>query len=79
MVFVEFPELAVDDVEVLVREEVCDGVDVILLVEQPQGGEEVGATQLRHAKSTAPRTVHHVKDTGYHLKKQQQYIQYLDS
>ena len=31
VIFVEFPELAIDDVEVLVAEEVSDLIDVLLL------------------------------------------------
>ena len=42
VVLVELPELAVDDVEVLVAEEVGDLVDVLLLLEQPEDGQEVG-------------------------------------
>ena len=37
MVLVELPELAVDDVEVFVREEVHHLVDVVLVVQQRQG------------------------------------------
>lgn len=37
MVLVELPELAVDDVEVFVREEIHHLVDVVLVVKQRQG------------------------------------------
>ena len=69
MVFIQLPELAVDNVEVLVTEEVCDGVDIFLFVEEPKRRQEVGAPQFRHAKTTAPGTVHHVENSGYHLMK----------
>ena len=42
VVLVELPELAVDDVEVLVAEEVGHLVDVVLILQQPQGGQEPG-------------------------------------
>lgn len=37
VVGVQFPELAVDDIEVLIGEVVSDLVDVVLLLEQGQG------------------------------------------
>lgn len=37
MVSIKLPELAVDDVEVFVREVVSDLVDVVLLLQQRQG------------------------------------------
>ena len=37
VVLVELPELAVDDVEVFVREEIHHLVDVVLVVQQRQG------------------------------------------
>ena len=42
VVLVELPEFAVDDVEVLVAEEVGHLVDVVLILQQPQGGQEPG-------------------------------------
>ena len=68
MIFVELPELAVDDVKVLVAEKVGDGVDVLLFVQQSQGRQQVGPSHLSHRQSTAPRPVHNVENPRYHLQ-----------
>ena len=52
VIFIQFPKLAIDDVKVLVAEEVCDLVDVILLLQQPQRRQEVRVAQLRQAHGT---------------------------
>lgn len=54
VVSVQLPKLAVDDVEVLVREVVGDLVDVVLLFEQGQGLQEVALAQLHHGDTTCP-------------------------
>lgn len=61
VVSVQLPELAVDDVEVFVGEVVGDLVDVVLLLQQGQGLQEVAAAQLHHGDAARPRTVHHVE------------------
>ena len=71
VVFVQFPELAVDDVEVLVGEVVSDLIDVVLLLQQGQGLQEVAAAQLHHGDATRPRTVHHVEYPLDHLECQE--------
>jgi hypothetical protein len=65
---VQLPELAVDDVEVLVGEEVRDLINVVLFLEEPQRGEKGRPSQLRHGDSSAPGPVHRVEDPSYHLK-----------
>lgn len=68
MVGVQLPELAVDDVEVLVGEVVGDLVDVVLLLQQSQGLQEVASAQLHHGDATGPRTVHDVEYSLDHLR-----------
>ncbi len=68
MVLVELPELAVDHVEVLVAEEVGDLVDVLLVLEQPQGGQEVGPPHLGQGDLATPASVDHKENPSYHLK-----------
>lgn len=43
---VEFPELAVDDIEVFVGEILRDEVDILFRLEAGEDVEEVGASQL---------------------------------
>lgn len=62
VVGVQLPELAVDDVEVLVGEVVGDLVDVVLLLQQRQGLQEVAAAQFHHGDAARPGAVHHVED-----------------
>ena len=64
---VQLPELAVDDVEVLVGEEIRDLINVVLFLQEPQRGEKGRPSQLRHGDSSAPGPVHRVEDPGYHL------------
>jgi hypothetical protein len=64
---IQLPELAVDDVEVLVGEEIRDLINVVLFLEEPQRGEKGRPSQLRHGDSSAPGPVHRVEDPGYHL------------
>ena len=52
----------------LVGEEVGDLVDVVLVLEEAQGGEKGGPAQLRHGDASAPRPVHRVEDPSYHLQ-----------
>lgn len=54
VVCVKLPELAVDDVEVLIGEVVGDLVDVVLLLQQGQRLQEVASAQLHHADPTRP-------------------------
>ena len=68
VVLVQLPELAVDDVEVLVGEEVRDLVDVLLLVEGREHRQEVGLAQLGNRDAARPRAVHAVEYAGYHLQ-----------
>ena len=68
VVLVQLPELAVDDVEVLVAEELRDLVDVLLVLEDPQDLEEVGSAHLGDGDAAGPGTVHAEEDSGYHLK-----------
>lgn len=70
VVSVQLPELAVDDVEVLVREVVGDLVDVVLFFQQGQGLQKVAAAQLRHGDATGPRAVHHVEYPLDHLEQE---------
>lgn len=69
VVAVQLPELAVDDVEVLVREVVGDLVDVVLLLQQGQGLQKVTAAQLHHGDATGPRAIHHVEYSLDHLER----------
>lgn len=68
VVGVQLPELAVDDVEVLVREVVGDLVDVVLFFQQGQRLQEVAAAQLHHGDATGPRAIHHVEYPLDHLE-----------
>lgn len=67
MVGVQLPELAVDDIEVFVGEVICDLIDVVLLLQQGQGLQEVAPAQLHHGDTARPRTVHHVEYPLDHL------------
>lgn len=68
VVGVQLPELAVDDVEVLVREVVGDLVDVVLFLQQSQGLQEVAAAQLHHGDAAGPGAIHHIEDPLDHLE-----------
>lgn len=68
VVGVQLPELAIDDVEVFVGEVVSDLVDVVLLLQQGQGLQEVAPAQLHHGDATSPRTVHHIEYPLDHLE-----------
>ena len=65
---VQLPELAVDDVEVFVGEEIRDLINVVLFLEEAQRGKKGRPSQLRHGDSSAPGPVHRVEDPSYHLK-----------
>ena len=67
MVCVQLPELAVDDVKVFIGEEVCDLVDVRLILEKGEDLEEVATTQLTGSDTTIPITIHNVEDTTDYL------------
>lgn len=67
MVSVQLPKLAVDDIEVFIREVVSDLVNVLLLLQQGQSLEEVTPAQLHHRDAACPRTVHHIVDPLNHL------------
>lgn len=69
VVSVQLPELAVDNVEVLVREVVGDLVDVVLFFQQGQGLQEVAAAQLHHGDAAGPRAIHHVEYPLDHLER----------
>jgi hypothetical protein len=66
VVLVELPELAVDDVEVLVAEEVGHLVNVVLILEQTKCGEEPASPKLRDGDLAGPGPVHLVEYPGYH-------------
>ncbi len=70
VVGVQLPELAVDDVEVFIREVVRDLVDVVLLLQQGQCLQEVAPAQLHHGDPARPRTVYHVEYPLDHLEEQ---------
>lgn len=69
VVGVQLPELAVDDVEMLIGEVVGDLVDVVLFLQQGQGLQEVAAAQLRHGDATGPGAIHHVEYPLDHLER----------
>ena len=68
MVLVELPELAVYHIEVLVAEEVCHLIDVILVLEQLQSWQELWSPQLRDGNSAAPGTINLIEYASYHLQ-----------
>ncbi len=68
VILVELPELAVDDVKVFVAEEVGDLVDVVLLLEQADRGQQIRVAQLAQADLARPRPVHVVENPRYHLR-----------
>ena len=70
VILVKLPELAIDHVEVLVAEEVSHLVDIVLVLQEPQRGEELGAAQLRDGDLAGPGAVHLVEYPGYHLHNQ---------
>ena len=58
MVLVQLPELAVDDIEVLIGEELSDLVDILLILQESQDSEEVGTPQLTDCDASRPGTIH---------------------
>ena len=70
VILVELPELAIDHVEVLVAEEVGHLVDVVLVLQEPQRGEKLGAAELGDGDLAGPGAVHLVEYPGYHLYNQ---------
>lgn len=68
VVCVELPELAVDYVEMLVREVVCYSVDVILSLEWGKRLEEIAPPQFTGCDSTVPILVHNVEYSPNHLE-----------
>ena len=69
MVLVQLPELAINHVEMLVAEEVCHLIDVVLVLEQLQSRQELWSPQLRHCDLATPWTVDFIENTSYHLQK----------
>ena len=67
VIFVQLPEFAVDDVEVFVAEVVGDLVDVLLVLEQVDGGQQVRLAQLGQRDVARPRPVDLVKYARYDL------------
>ena len=67
VILVQFPELAVDDVKVFVAEEIRDLIDVVLVLQQPDGGQQVRVTQFRQADVTRPGAVDVVEDASDNL------------
>lgn len=68
MVCIQLPELAVDDVKVLIGEEISDLIDVWLVLQQSQDLEEVATTQLTGRDTTIPVAIHNVEDATDYLK-----------
>lgn len=68
VVSVQFPELAVDNIEMFIGEVVGDLVYVILFFQQGQGLKEVAPAQLHHGDTACPRSVHHVEYPLDHLE-----------
>ena len=66
VIFVQLPKLAVDNVKVLVTEEVGDLVDVVLVLEKSEDGQEIGLSQLLRGDSAAPGSIDGEEDSGYH-------------
>lgn len=66
VIAVKFPELAVDDVEVLVGEELRDQIDVLLVFEASEDLKEVGAPQLAQGDAARPGGVDAEEDARHH-------------
>ena len=71
MVCVQLPELAVDDRKVFIGEEVCDLIDVRLILEKGEDLEKVATTQLTSCDTTIPIAIHNVEDTTDYLRKRE--------
>ena len=72
MILVQLPELAVDDIEVFIGEELCDLVDVFLILQETKDCEEVGSPEFANRDSARPGTVHREEDAGNHLAMDQE-------
>jgi hypothetical protein len=57
MILVQLPELAVDDIEMFIREKVRYLVDVVLHCEPPDSLEKVALPKFRQSESTGPGPV----------------------
>ena len=66
MIFIKLPKLAVYHIEMFVAEEVCNLVDIVLILEQFQCWQELGSSQLRDCYLPAPGPVDFVEYPGYH-------------
>ena len=67
MVRVKLPEFAVDDIEVFVREVVCDSVNVSLHLERGEDLEKVTSSQLTGCYFPIPILIHNIEDSPYDL------------
>ena len=66
MIFIKLPKLAVYHIEMFVAEEVCNLVDIVLVLEQFQCWQELGSSELRDCYLPAPGPVDFIKYPGYH-------------
>ena len=66
MIFIKLPKLAVYHIEMFVAEEVCNLVDIVLVLQQFQCWQELGSSQLRDCYLPAPGPVDFVEYPGYH-------------
>ena len=66
MIFIKLPKLAVYHIEMFVAEEVCNLVDILLVLEQFQCWQELGSSELRDCYLPAPGPVDFIEYPGYH-------------
>lgn len=63
-VMIELPKPTVQDVEVLVREVPRDLIDVLLLIDQLEGRDEVRATYLPRSDASVVTAIDGIKDAS---------------
>lgn len=66
MILVQFPEFTINDIKVLVTEEIGYLVDVVLLLQNSQGSEQIRPAKLTERYETTPRTVDNEENSSYH-------------